>query len=153
MGQDCLLHLIISLMNIFPRFCSHIQSSRCCLLQVNIISLLKPPNLKLITTSMYNDITQCILMLGNCQIFYKPNIRCWNKVARYSHAWIHTLGSSMLIIAIASCQIKVSNSSSWPCNQKGGVHRTHSTSTVADEPCRLDSTDLFYSHRIPIPLA
>jgi hypothetical protein len=39
------------------------------------------------------------------------------------------------------------------CNQKGGVHRTHSTSTVVDEPCRLDSTDLFYSRRIPIPLA
>jgi hypothetical protein len=35
------------------------------------------------------------------------------------------------------------------CNQKGKVHRTHNTSTVANEPCRLRSTDLLYSHRTP----
>ncbi len=34
-GQDCLLPLIILLMNIFPYFCNHIQSSQCCLLQNN----------------------------------------------------------------------------------------------------------------------
>jgi hypothetical protein len=28
--------------------------------------------------------------------------------------------------------------------KKGGVHRTHSTPTVANEPCQLDSTDLLY---------
>ncbi len=69
---------------------------------------------------MYSGITQCISMLGNCQFFYNPNITHWNKVAHYSHAWIHTLGSSMLIIAIASYQIEVSNSGSQPNNKKYG---------------------------------
>jgi hypothetical protein len=35
------------------------------------------------------------------------------------------------------------------CNQKGGVHRTHNTSTVANEPCWLNFADLLYSHRTP----
>ncbi len=49
---------------------SHIQNSRCYLLQVNIISSLKLLNLKPITTSTYNGIIQCISMLSNCQIFH-----------------------------------------------------------------------------------
>ncbi len=47
-------------------------------------------------------------------------ITCQNKVARCSHAWIHTLRSSMLIIVIAFCQIEASNSSSWPNNKRYG---------------------------------
>jgi hypothetical protein len=43
-----------------------------------------------------------------------------NKVARCPHAYIHTLGSSMLIIAITSRQIEASNSNSWPNNKKYG---------------------------------
>ncbi len=31
------------------------------------------------------------------------------------------------------------------CNQKGGVHRTHNTSIVANEPCQLNSADLLYT--------
>ncbi len=45
-------------------------------------------------------------------------ITCWNKVTHYSHAWIHTLRSSMLIIAIASHQIEANNLGSQPNNKK-----------------------------------
>jgi len=41
-----------------------------------------------------------------------------NKVAQYSHAWIHTLRSSMLIIAIISRRIEASNLGSRPNNNK-----------------------------------
>jgi hypothetical protein len=37
----------------------------------------------------------------------------------------------------------------WTCHEKGGVHRTHNTSTVANKPCRLNYADLHYSHITP----
>ncbi len=43
-----------------------------------------------------------------------------NKVARCSHAWIRTLGSSVLITTIASCQIEAGNLGSWPNNKNYG---------------------------------
>jgi hypothetical protein len=43
-----------------------------------------------------------------------------NKVAQYSHAWIHTLRSSMLIIAIISRRIEANNLGSPPNNNKYG---------------------------------
>ncbi len=41
--------------------------------------------------------------------------------------------------------VRKSFSVGFQCNQKGGVHRTHNTSVVAQEPCRLNSADLLYS--------
>jgi hypothetical protein len=47
-------------------------------------------------------------------------IACQNKMARCSHVWIRTSGSSKLITTSASCQINANNSNSWPNNKKYG---------------------------------
>ncbi len=57
--------------------------------------------------------------MGNCQIFHIHGHNMLEKVACYSHAWIHTSKSSMLITAIAFHQIEASNSSSQPYNKYG----------------------------------
>jgi hypothetical protein len=75
--------------------------------------------LRLITTFVNNGITKCIPILGNCKIFHSHGYTCWNKVAHCSHAWIHTLRSSKLIITITFRQIEVGSLGSWPNNTHG----------------------------------
>jgi hypothetical protein len=99
---------------------NHIQNRQCYLLQVNMISSLTPSNLKPITTSTYSGIVQSISMLDSCQFFIAMGITCQNKVVHFSHSWIHTLKSSILITTIASHHIEVSNLGSWPNNNKYG---------------------------------
>jgi len=70
--------------------------------------------------SMYSGITQCIWCWAIAKFSIAMGITCRNKVAHCSHAWIHTLGSSMLITAISSRQIEVGTSGSRPNNKKYG---------------------------------
>jgi hypothetical protein len=67
-------------------------------------------------------ITQCILMLGNCQFSIVMGITHQKKATYCSHALIHTLGSSKLITTISSCWIIASSLNLSPNNKEYGEY-------------------------------
>jgi hypothetical protein len=89
-------------------------------LQINIIFRFKPPNLRLIPSSINGNIPYCILLLCDGQVFLAIGMTILNKATHCSQVWTHMIKSSKLTTWAKSLWMDASSYDSHPkCRKQG----------------------------------